>query len=181
MLKVSPTHLYLDLLKQVWHSFDPRLIHFLFSSPLPLSSSIFIPSHFYPILFLCPLFLLFFSCLLLPLPPLPHLFPPQVRKDFLALLRETSEIDRHSRYSEIKKKIDSDPRYKAVESSSLREDLFRDYIHELKEERRRQKDKEKETKRGDKERKKEEKEKDGDKEKEEEGAARSGDEVSWLK
>lgn len=61
MLKVSPTHLYLDLLKQIRHSFDPRLIHVLFSSPFPLSSSIFIPSHFYSILFLCPLFLLIFS------------------------------------------------------------------------------------------------------------------------
>ncbi|KAL1461069.1 hypothetical protein WDU94_013000, partial [Cyamophila willieti] len=89
----------------------------------------------------------------------------QVRKDFLALLRETSEIDRHSRYSEIKKKIDSDPRYKAVDSGSLREDIFRDYIHELKEERRRQKDKERESRRGDKE--------EGEKE---EGGARSGDE-----
>ncbi|KAI5706111.1 hypothetical protein M8J75_004936 [Diaphorina citri] len=91
----------------------------------------------------------------------------QVRKDFLSLLRETSEIDRHSRYSEIKKKIDSDPRYKAVDSGSLREDIFRDYIHELKEERRRQKDKDRESRRG--ERKEKEKDDTGARSGEEEG------------
>lgn len=64
-----------------------------------------------------------------------HSFP-QIRKDFFDLLREHSEIDRHSRWSDVKKKLDSDSRYKLVDSSSLREDYFRDYIRILKDERR---------------------------------------------
>jgi len=46
-------------------------------------------------------------------------------------LKETPDIDRHSRWSETKKRIDSDPRYKAVDSSSRREDWFRDYIKNI--------------------------------------------------
>lgn len=60
----------------------------------------------------------------------------QIRKDFFDLLREHSEIDRHSRWSDIKKKLDSDSRYKMVDSSSLREDYFREFIRVLKDERR---------------------------------------------
>lgn len=52
------------------------------------------------------------------------------------LLREHSEIDRHTRWSDFKKKIDSDHRYKMVDSSSLREDYFREFIRMLKDERR---------------------------------------------
>jgi transcription elongation regulator 1 len=52
----------------------------------------------------------------------------------LALLKETTEIDRQSRWSDIKKKIDSDSRYKAVDSSSRREDWFKDYIKTLEKE-----------------------------------------------
>ncbi|PSN54986.1 Transcription elongation regulator 1, partial [Blattella germanica] len=51
----------------------------------------------------------------------------QVKRDFIALLREHADIDRHSRWSEVKKRLDTDPRYKAVESSSAREDWFREY------------------------------------------------------
>lgn len=40
-------------------------------------------------------------------------------------------MDRHSRWSDIKKKINSDPRYEAVDSSSRREDWFKDYIKTL--------------------------------------------------
>jgi len=40
-------------------------------------------------------------------------------------------LDRHSRWGETKKKIDSDPRYKAVDSSSRREDWFRDFVKTL--------------------------------------------------
>ncbi|CAK1597607.1 unnamed protein product, partial [Parnassius mnemosyne] len=50
----------------------------------------------------------------------------QVKSDFIALLKEKS-VGRHSRWAEIKKKVDLDPRYKAVESSTLREDYFREY------------------------------------------------------
>lgn len=73
----------------------------------------------------------------------------QIRKDFMKLLKEHSEIDRHSRWSDVKKKLDSDSRYANVDSSSLREDYFRDYIRILKDERRhkeRDKDKEKNKK-----------------------------------
>lgn len=49
----------------------------------------------------------------------------------MKLLKETSGIDRHSRWSDIKKKISSDPRYEAVDSSSRREDWFKDYIKNL--------------------------------------------------
>lgn len=54
-----------------------------------------------------------------------------MKAEFLALLREQSSVSRGSRWSEVKKKIDSDPRYKAVESSSRREDWFRDYVRRL--------------------------------------------------
>ena len=60
----------------------------------------------------------------------------QLKADFIQLLREQTDLDRHSRWSETKKKIDSDPRYKAVESSSRREDWFRDYIKNLEDVRR---------------------------------------------
>lgn len=58
-------------------------------------------------------------------------FPLQLKSDFIQLLKETSEIDRHSRWSDIKRKIDSEPRYKAVDSSSRREDWFKDYVRNL--------------------------------------------------
>jgi len=54
-----------------------------------------------------------------------------VKADFLELLKETSDLDRHSRWSDVKKKLDSDPRYKAVDSSTRREDLFKDYIRTI--------------------------------------------------
>lgn len=55
----------------------------------------------------------------------------QLKSDFLQLLKDTSDIDRHSRWSDVKRKIDSDPRYKAVDSSSRREDWFKDYVRNL--------------------------------------------------
>ena len=61
------------------------------------------------------------------------LFPLQSKVDFLALLKETTDIDKHARWSDVKRKIDSDPRYKAVDSSSRREDWFKDYIKTLEE------------------------------------------------
>lgn len=105
----------------------------------------------------------------------------QVKRDFIALLREHTDIDRHSRWGDVKKRLDTDPRYKAVESSSAREDWFREHVKALKEERKREKerDREKRDKRenkdkGDKERDRErerEKEKEKEKEKEEENDA----------
>lgn len=52
----------------------------------------------------------------------------KLKSDFYSLLKETESLDRHSRWSDIKKKIDADSRYKAVDSSSRREDWFRDYV-----------------------------------------------------
>ena len=43
---------------------------------------------------------------------------------------------RHSRWGDVKKKFDSDPRYKTVESSSLKEDYFMDFVHDLKDDHR---------------------------------------------
>lgn len=67
----------------------------------------------------------------------------QAKKDFFSLLKDTETIDRHSEWSEVKKQIDSDPRYKVVESSSQREDWFLDHIHHLKDLHRKEKEKKK--------------------------------------
>merc|ERR1712062_123335 len=64
----------------------------------------------------------------------------QIRKEFFAMLKEKLDIvDRHSHWSDVKKALDSDPRYKAVESSSQKEDWFLDHIHDLKEDHRKKK------------------------------------------
>ncbi|XP_067657663.1 transcription elongation regulator 1-like [Haliotis asinina] len=55
----------------------------------------------------------------------------KLKADFISLLKETSGLDRHSRWSEVKKKINSDSRYEAVDSSSRREDWFKDYVRNL--------------------------------------------------
>jgi len=54
-----------------------------------------------------------------------------VKADFFELLKETTELDRHSRWTDIKKKLDEDPRYKAVDSSTRREDWFKDYVRAI--------------------------------------------------
>ena len=53
------------------------------------------------------------------------------KKDFKALMKETESIDRHSYWADIKKTIDKDERYLAVDSSSLREDWFYNYVESL--------------------------------------------------
>ncbi|XP_047542008.1 transcription elongation regulator 1 isoform X2 [Vanessa atalanta] len=89
----------------------------------------------------------------------------QAKTEFIALLKEKT-VDRHARWVDVKKKIDSDSRYKAVESSSMREDYFREYCKIVKEERKKEKDgKEKERERGSKKDKKD-KERDKDKDRE---------------
>ncbi|XP_043461407.1 transcription elongation regulator 1-like isoform X1 [Leptopilina heterotoma] len=67
----------------------------------------------------------------------------QVKKDFISLLKEHKDIDRHSHWSDCKKKLESDWRYRCVDSASAREDWFRDFIRNLKEERKKEKDKDK--------------------------------------
>lgn len=59
------------------------------------------------------------------------------------MLKEHKEIDRHSRWVDVKKKVENDSRYKNVDSSVTREDWFRDYTRLLKDERKREKEKEK--------------------------------------
>merc|ERR1719305_715529 len=53
------------------------------------------------------------------------------KKDFKELLKETADIDRHSHWSDVKKVIENDERYTAVDSSSQRQDWFDDYVQEL--------------------------------------------------
>ena len=55
-----------------------------------------------------------------------------VKKDFKALLKETASIDQSSHWSDVKKMIDKDKRYLAVDSSSLKEDWFYNYVQDLK-------------------------------------------------
>ncbi|XP_030563873.1 pre-mRNA 3'-end-processing factor FIP1 [Drosophila novamexicana] len=109
----------------------------------------------------------------------------QLRKDFLDMLRERHDIERHTRWYDIKKKFESDPRYRALDSA-YREEYFEDYLHILKEEKRKERDhKERDRERSnrdkersrdkdkDKEKEKDkEKDKDKDKDKEKEGSSR---------
>lgn len=73
-------------------------------------------------------------------------------------MREHTEIDRHTHWMDIKKKLDQDFRYKAISESILREDYFYAYIKILKEERKKKKAKKSDKK----EKKKKEKSKDKD-------------------
>lgn len=66
-----------------------------------------------------------------------------MKKDFIAMLRENKEIDRHSHWSDCKKKLEGDWRYRLVESATAREDWFRDYIRILKDERKKEKERDK--------------------------------------
>ncbi|XP_005996147.1 transcription elongation regulator 1 isoform X1 [Latimeria chalumnae] len=54
----------------------------------------------------------------------------KVKTEFFELLSE-HHLDSQSRWSKVKDKIESDSRYKAVESSSMREDLFKQYLEKL--------------------------------------------------
>merc|ERR1712071_293798 len=49
-------------------------------------------------------------------------------------------IDHHSHWSDFKKLISEDPRYLAVDKSNDREDWFLDYVQELKDDHRKEKD-----------------------------------------
>jgi transcription elongation regulator 1 len=55
----------------------------------------------------------------------------KLKKNFYAMLKEFKSLHRHSSWSETKKQLESDPRYKAIDSSSKREDYFRDYCKYL--------------------------------------------------
>ena len=62
---------------------------------------------------------------------LPVLIALQIKVEYIAMLKEYVDLTRHSSWTKNKEKFASDPRYKAVESSSKREDWFRDYIKYL--------------------------------------------------
>ncbi|XP_058832418.1 transcription elongation regulator 1 [Topomyia yanbarensis] len=66
----------------------------------------------------------------------------QIRRNFMSMLREHSEITRHSRFHDVRKRLESDSRYRALVDLSLREDLFEEHIKILKDEKKRSKDKE---------------------------------------
>ncbi|XAO23748.1 hypothetical protein I312_102528 [Cryptococcus bacillisporus CA1280] len=55
----------------------------------------------------------------------------KAEEGFNALLKESSDITSSSQWSSVKRSISSDPRYDAVGSSSLREELFNSYIRGL--------------------------------------------------
>jgi len=55
----------------------------------------------------------------------------KIKVDYLTMLKEMTNLSRHSSWTKTKEKLASDSRYKAVESSSKREDWFRDYIKYL--------------------------------------------------
>ncbi|CAG8636049.1 6000_t:CDS:10, partial [Acaulospora morrowiae] len=52
-------------------------------------------------------------------------------EDFMKLLRETREIESDSSWRRVKRLIDDDPRYEAIQSSTQREELFREYCKKL--------------------------------------------------
>lgn len=52
---------------------------------------------------------------------------PQVKQDFFDLLSD-HHIDVQQRWAKVKDKVETDPRYKAVESSAAREDLYKQYV-----------------------------------------------------
>ncbi|RWS23164.1 transcription elongation regulator 1-like isoform X1, partial [Leptotrombidium deliense] len=55
----------------------------------------------------------------------------KAKRDFLELLAEKTFIDRHTKWSDLKEKIRDDSRYKAVDSSTFREDIFKAYVVQL--------------------------------------------------
>lgn len=57
------------------------------------------------------------------------------------MLRERSEITRHSRFHDVRKRLESDSRYRAISDPAVREDLFEEHIKILKDEKKRAKDK----------------------------------------
>lgn len=68
----------------------------------------------------------------------------QAKKDYIQMLRDHPHVDRHCRWSEVKKMVEGKSAYRAVESDA-REDLFLEYCKLMKEEKKqRGKDKEKE-------------------------------------
>lgn len=55
----------------------------------------------------------------------------KMKKDFLELLKEQKTLDKHSRWGDVKKNVAEDARYRAVESSTQREEWFKEYVSKL--------------------------------------------------
>jgi len=53
------------------------------------------------------------------------------KKNFYSMLKELKSLHRHSSWTETKRLVEGDSRYKAIESSVKREDYFRDYCKTL--------------------------------------------------
>ncbi|VDM61801.1 unnamed protein product, partial [Angiostrongylus costaricensis] len=53
------------------------------------------------------------------------------KKDYLAMLAEQTSFTRKTKWSSAKKLLENDERFKAVESSSSREQMFRDHVEKL--------------------------------------------------
>lgn len=54
----------------------------------------------------------------------------QIRNDFEELLDE-QKIDNKAQWRKVRHKIEKDPRYKAVESSSQKEEWFKEHIEQI--------------------------------------------------
>ncbi|XP_016353903.1 transcription elongation regulator 1-like isoform X2 [Sinocyclocheilus anshuiensis] len=54
----------------------------------------------------------------------------KVKQDFFELLSDY-HVDGQQRWSKVKEKMETDPRYKAVEASAAREELFKNYVERL--------------------------------------------------
>ena len=55
----------------------------------------------------------------------------KLKKAYLAMLKEMKSLHRHSSWTETKKVLENDPRFKAIDSGTKREDYFRDYTKYL--------------------------------------------------
>ncbi|CAG2101002.1 unnamed protein product [Medioppia subpectinata] len=55
----------------------------------------------------------------------------KARNGFLELLKEQTYLERNSSWTEVKEKIRDDLRYRALDSSSTKEDMFRHYVSRL--------------------------------------------------
>lgn len=54
----------------------------------------------------------------------------KVKQDFFELLSDY-HVDGQQRWSKVKEKMETDPRYKAVETSAAREEFFKNYVERL--------------------------------------------------
>jgi transcription elongation regulator 1 len=55
----------------------------------------------------------------------------ELKKNYMIMFKELKSLHRYSSWTETKRSIENDSRYKAIESSKKREDYFRDYCKTL--------------------------------------------------